>query len=535
MELLSSGVGQQSYRIGPAIPSLGEGFHRGFVSNYEVTLRIAPVDNPTAVAALQAEEALLEQLSHRQIAMLLDRGQTEKFAFLVLDGPIERPLVELMSEADFGVTTTLDVILQVLDIIKVFHSNGLVWGWVRPRAFWVDRAGRLRLVNVRGANATTLGEPLTLAEAMYLAPEHAQGQPLTFSSDVYSCGVLAYELLAGKPPFVGASIAELMIKHLAEPLPDLIGMRPNLPSNLVTLIESCLAKVPTERPADVVALHNELELIYAQLSAQEQAQMVICPRCHGAVLLTDRCPLCNAPLHVSEPPPPPPPRRIGLLPKMLGLAAIATVIALPHILGINDEGAVASGVAGGQNVPARVAPATPQISPTRMPTPIPTATAMPTPPGMLTLAADDIADPNIDIVRARAATEDDYIVADIEVVGQIYGRANEAMYQIFLDTDNSPDSGDRTGPWQTLGANYAVLYRSGEVAGMVLRWENAAWQGVGAAEAIVDGGKLQLRFPATWLDSPRELRYGILATNPVANLTDYAPARSAEAAAALNQ
>jgi hypothetical protein len=525
MELLHSGLSQQSYRVGPPLPNLGEGFHLGFVGNHEVTLRLAAATDPEAVAALRAEAAMLERLQHRQVVNLLDRGRTEKSFFLVLDRPTERMLAELMNVVTFTCTAALDLMVQVLDILELLHSNGITWGWLHPQAFWVDQSGKLKLANLRGVGEAIWRGPTGLVEATYLAPERGDGQPPSVASDIYACGVLAYELLAGQAPFTGSTVTELVVKHLTEAPPDLGRRRADLPAELVEVIERCLAKTPFERPATVAELRDELQQIHEQLLADEWSQMVICPRCQNAVQPAERCPLCNAPLQEPEAPPPPTRRRRGMNPllRIVGLAVIVGVLALPYVIGDENSDATAS------EQPSELVAdfeETVEPLPPSEPTPMPTATVMPTPQGMLVLPAEDVVDPNIDIIRARAALEDDYVVTEIEVVGRIYEQINEATYQVFFDTDGDVSTGDRRTPWATLGADYAVLYRSGIEAGMVLGWDGAAWQGIGAATAEITDAKLRLQAPAAWFDNPQRLQYGALANHPGANLTDYAPARS---------
>src|SRR6185436_3598416 len=117
---------------------------------------------------------------------------------------------------------------------------------LRPQAFWIDKTGRLKLVNLRGAGRPVGDGKLTLAEATYLAPELSVGHTPTASGDLYACGALLYELLVGRPPFVGAGTTELAVKHLAEPAPSLKQVLPDLPADLAALTDSCLKKAPEE-------------------------------------------------------------------------------------------------------------------------------------------------------------------------------------------------------------------------------------------------------------------------------------------------
>jgi len=303
MEYLTSGLSGQSYHLGQPLAAVGEGFHRGFAGTQEVTLRVAAAQ-PAAVAQLRAEATLLDRLAHPQIVRVRDRGRTPQTYFLVLDEPAERVLADLIQPGDLSPTVALDIVVQVCDIVAALHAAGIAWGRLRPQAFWVDRAGRLKLADLRGAGQPIGDTPLTMAEATYLSPELGGGQPPSAPGDVYACGVLAYELLAGHPPFIGASPTELVVKHLVEPAPDLLRTRPGLPPDLTALVARCLSKDPADRPASLAVLTAELGAIQARLQAEERGRMVVCPRCQGRILPTARCPLCNAPLNPAPAPPP---------------------------------------------------------------------------------------------------------------------------------------------------------------------------------------------------------------------------------------
>ena len=524
MELLTSGSSQQSYRIGPALSNLGESFYRGFVSSHEVTLRLATCDNMAAIASLQTEAALIERLSHRRIATLLDQGWTDKYFFLVLDGPAEGSLAEFITEAHFGVTASLDVLLQILEIVEILHHHGLAWGRLRPHAFWVDRSGKLKLMNLRGIGETAVSEPFTLTEAAYLPPEHSSGKSPTIASDMYSWGVIAYELLTGRTPFVGSNVAELAIKHLSDEPEDLARIRPDLPEEFVTLVKRCLAKKPEERPSSVVELRNELIPIQEQLLLHEQSQMIVCPRCHGEILPAERCPLCNAPLSSISTNEPAPQRRrsipkpLSITLKVAGFCLIIGIIVLGQMVGDPES---APNPAQGQDSIAQVENTEP--IPTSVPTPLPTATAEPLPEGTLTFAAADVPDPNIDVIRVRTAIEGDQLLTEVVVVGQISDQLNEATYQVFLDTDGSTDTGNRNTPWSNLGADYTLLYRSGYESATLLQWSNDTWQSVGVATTYIDGGVLSIQISSEWLGNLQELRYAVLTNNYGANIADYAP------------
>jgi serine/threonine protein kinase len=551
---LTSGLSGKTYRVSQALTELDKEFHLGFSGETEVLICLAANDT-AEVAALRRLAALLDRFDTPQIIKLIDRGRTETHHFLVFERSAEQPLATLVREVDLGVTAALDVLVQVVDILATLHDTDLIWGRLRPQAFCVNKNGQVRLVDLRATGEPISSQDMTLIEASYLAPELGPGQPPTISGDIYACGVLAYELLVGQPPFAGATTAELAVKHITAPPPDLKRIRPELPIQLTHLIQCCLAKLPEERPASVVELYDELQAIQAQWIADEQARKVICPRCQTPVLPAERCSLCNAPLDQRVP------SVTGRWKLTLPLFGSGSGVQAPSLAGrrwkrtpiiitiqvvvlsfwfiINALGSVddmESSVSGistpqptatiEQSVVAETLPASP--------TPVPTATALPQDTGKVTAPADDVPDPNIDLIQAGVLLDDNTVVSELAIVGQFDEHQDRRTYQLFFDIDGHA-SGDRSTPWINFGADYTVIYQSGDAAGVVLRWESGAWQNIGTAIAAIASGQLTLTFPAAWLDTSGAMRYGALAINSLANLADYIPARDTAAAVATRE
>ncbi len=529
MNYLTSGISGVTYRVGPALSGFGDGFYRGFAGTQEVTLRIAPAGT-AAVAALRAEARLLERLDHPQIVRLIDRGRTHEAFFLVFDAPAGRPLVEVVHQFDLSLSTALNVLVQAVDILAVLHQAGIGWGRMRPQAFWIDKGGQLKLVDLRGAGESIAGGSLTLSEATYLAPELSTDRHHTERSDLYAVGVLAYELLAGRAPFTGSDPTELALKHLTEPPPDMAQARSDLPADLCDLVGRCLSKTPEVRPASALALRAELESIWERVRVDEQGRMIICPRCQSAVLPARRCPVCDAQLQSSGATPPPPPRKRRWLPMLAIGVSILVLIWTLFGMGHTSSDAAALQPTG---TPAQATSVATPL-PTHEPTPLPTATAVPIPKGALIAAAGDVADADIDLIQAHTAFDNEWLVVRIDVVGRIEGSAADRRYQVLIDVDD-PASGDTSTPWQQLSADYTVLFRSGDQGGMVLHWNGTSWESIGAATVETSGGTLVMRVPAAWLGSPETLRYGVLAVNGTASLVDYIPPRGSDPASAVRE
>ena len=100
-----------------------------------------------------------------------------------------------------------------------------------------------------------------LGTSHYIAPEQARGERVDAQTDVYSFGVVLYELLAGDVPYPGDNFLTVAMKHVNEPVPNVLDRRPDTPLRLASLIERCMAKLPAERPASMDEVVSELESV----------------------------------------------------------------------------------------------------------------------------------------------------------------------------------------------------------------------------------------------------------------------------------
>jgi hypothetical protein len=358
----------------------------------------------------------------------------------------------------------------------------------------------------------------------------SDGAEPTFASDRYAWGVLAYDVLFGTVPFTGATVPEVIVKHLSEPLPDMKALRPEVPDDLVQMIAQTLAKQPADRPQSSEQMSSRLHTIYDRLFEEERARMVTCPRCQAQVLPAARCPLCGAPFQVVTPVAAR--QRIG----MVSLAAVAVaglaIVLVLLGLGGDDEPALAES----QTAPVATPVTTETIgdravSVTAEPEPAaPRPTVVPETgeTNRLQVPGGDVADPDVDLLGARVLREGDELLAELSIVGQFAASDTPRSFQMLLDTDGDA-GGDTSAPWPDLRADYSLFYRSGDAEAMLMRWDGTSWQGVAAVGTEIAGGTLTMRVPSDWLVLGDELRYGVISLNRQANLSDYVPARSGTA------
>jgi serine/threonine-protein kinase len=142
---------------------------------------------------------------------------------------------------------------QVLSALAAAHARGLVHRDVKPQNVLLTTDGVVKLADFGivhvPAQAELTMQGTTIGTAAYIAPEQATGGTVGPQADVYAVGLLLYEMLAGRPPFVGGSSVEILVQHLNRPVPSLAPRCPEAPFGLVELIERMLEKDYTARPS----------------------------------------------------------------------------------------------------------------------------------------------------------------------------------------------------------------------------------------------------------------------------------------------
>jgi TolB-like protein/Tfp pilus assembly protein PilF len=187
-------------------------------------------------------------------------------------------LGDLISPNGLPVEKVLGLGAALADALRAAHEQGIVHRDLKPSNVMVDSEGRLRVLDFGLARVVekapvssqlpteTREEPVThhgmvLGTIPYMSPEQAEGKPVGPSSDLFSLGVVLYEMATGARPFQGDSAASLTSSILRDSPPPVTDVRPELPEGLGRVIERCLEKTPEERPESADAVRNELEAV----------------------------------------------------------------------------------------------------------------------------------------------------------------------------------------------------------------------------------------------------------------------------------
>ena len=227
-----------------------------------VAVKVLPRDGDAgAETRFRREVAVTGALRHPGLLSVVARGETAALLYYatpyVAGGSLRDRLAR---QGRLPVGDVVRLLCQLADALAHAHACGVVHGDVKPENVLLDDDGRALLVDfgaVRlGGRADDAAAPV-VGTPLYMSPEQAAGEPaLDARSDVYSLAVLGFELLAGRPPFGGASPRAVLLAHLAEPVPSLRALRPEVPAALAATLERALAKDPTARHASVGAFRR---------------------------------------------------------------------------------------------------------------------------------------------------------------------------------------------------------------------------------------------------------------------------------------
>ena len=218
------------------------------------------------IKRFNVEARAAASLSHQNIVSVYDVGNDGDIYFIVMEFVDGCTLKELINrKAPFGNKEVISISLQVASALAHAHLNGIVHRDIKPQNILVSGAGKntgsVKVTDygiARAASSTTqTGE--AMGSVHYFSPEQAQGGYVDAKSDIYSLGIMMFEMITGTLPFEGDSPVALAMKHIKEPLPDISKLNPNASGSLVEIIKKATQKRPYARYQTAGELISDLK------------------------------------------------------------------------------------------------------------------------------------------------------------------------------------------------------------------------------------------------------------------------------------
>ena len=226
---------------------------RGDLSNDEKFIR-----------RFKREALSVSNLSHPNIVEVYDVGEEDGNYYIVMEYIDGKTLKQqLQKRGALTLTEVIDIMCQLTDGLSHAHDAYIIHRDIKPQNIMIQDNGLIKITDFGIATATN-GTQLTQTNSVmgsvhYLPPEQANGKGSTIKSDIYSLGILMYELLAGCVPFKGDTAVEIALKHMKEKIPSIRKQNPTIPQSVENIILKATAKNPKNRYETVKDMHAELK------------------------------------------------------------------------------------------------------------------------------------------------------------------------------------------------------------------------------------------------------------------------------------
>ena len=252
----------------------------------EVALKVLPETvsaDPDRLQRFHQEARSLAALNHPNIVTVFSVEEADGVHFLTMELVAGRTLAEVIRPAGMPVKQLLDIGMALADALASAHAAGIVHRDLKPGNVMLAEDGRPKVLDFglvawrppadlpSGSALPTVGVTagvVPVGTAPYMSPEQIEGRQVDARSDIFSLGVVLFELAAGTRPFSGDSAAAVTSAILRDTPPALTSLRPDLPQGLAKIVRRCLAKDPRDRYQSVVDVRHDLEELSEETGAR---------------------------------------------------------------------------------------------------------------------------------------------------------------------------------------------------------------------------------------------------------------------------
>jgi serine/threonine protein kinase len=248
------------------VGGMGKVYRATAADGTPVALKIVKDDlarDETFRRRFRREARIAQTVQNPHVVPVRDTGELDDLPYLAaqfIDGTVLEE--KLSREGQLPLAVTARICAQVADGLDALWQAGMVHRDVKPANILLDRAETAYITDFglakdsEGTVLTRPGQPLGSMD--YMPPEQIRGDPVTGAADTYSLGCVAFECLAGRPPFSDREGMRVLWAHLQDDPPDLLAERPDLPATVAEVIRRALAKQPADRPESSLAFAREL-------------------------------------------------------------------------------------------------------------------------------------------------------------------------------------------------------------------------------------------------------------------------------------
>ncbi len=227
------------------------------------------------VRRFQREALSASSLSHPNIVEVYDVGEDNGLYYIVMEYIEGRHLKQLVKKrGNLTVREVVDIMLQLTDGMSAAHDSYIIHRDIKPQNIMILENGLIKITDfgiAMALNATQLTQTNSVMGSVhYLPPEQACGKGATIQSDVYSMGILMYELLSGNVPFKGENAVEIALKHIKESIPNVKEANATIPESVANIVKRATAKNLKNRYADAREMNEDLKTCLDDSRVEEE-------------------------------------------------------------------------------------------------------------------------------------------------------------------------------------------------------------------------------------------------------------------------